>query len=88
MLRRSRRSGRCLADAADATPIPSSGRNRLPGWVSSPAKRLLMDKDAVQGAVVDTPDGELTIRASRETILAAGGFPADADGRRELSQSG
>ena len=37
-----------------------------------------------QGAVVDTPDGELTIRARRGTVLAAGGFPADVDRRREL----
>jgi succinate dehydrogenase/fumarate reductase flavoprotein subunit len=53
-------------------------------WVSSPAKRLLIDDGAVQGAVVDTPDGEVTIRARRGTVLAAGGFPADVDRRREL----
>ncbi len=53
-------------------------------WVSSPAKRLLIDDDAVQGAVVDTPDGEVTIRARRGTVLAAGGFPADVDRRCEL----
>ncbi len=40
-------------------------------WVSSPAKRLLIDDGAVQGAVVDTPDGEVTIRARRGTVLAA-----------------
>ena len=53
-------------------------------WVSSPAKRLLIDDGAVQGAVVDTPGGEVTIRARRGTVLAAGGFPGDVDRRREL----
>lgn len=53
-------------------------------WVSSPAKRLLIDDGAVQGAVVDTPDGEVTIRARCGTVLAAGGFPGDVDRRREL----
>ena len=52
--------------------------------VSSPAKRLLTENGVVQGAVIDTPDGELRIRASRGTILAAGGFPADVSRRREL----
>jgi succinate dehydrogenase/fumarate reductase flavoprotein subunit len=53
-------------------------------WVSSSARRLLIDDGAVQGAVVDTPDGEVTIRARCGTVLAAGGFPGDVDRRREL----
>ena len=48
------------------------------------AKRLLIDDGAVQGAVVDTPDGEVTIRARCGTVLAAGGFPGDVNRRREL----
>ena len=43
----------------------------------SPAKRLLIEGNAVQGAVVSTPQGEITIRAGKGTVLAAGGFPHD-----------
>ena len=53
-------------------------------WVSSPAKRLLIDDGAVQGAVVETSGGEVTIRARCGTVLAAGGFPGDVGRRREL----
>jgi succinate dehydrogenase/fumarate reductase flavoprotein subunit len=52
--------------------------------VSSPAKKLLTEDGAVSGAVVDTPAGEVTIRAHRGMVLAAGGFPNDVDRRREL----
>jgi succinate dehydrogenase/fumarate reductase flavoprotein subunit len=53
-------------------------------WVSSPARRLLTEAGAVTGAVVQTPNGEVTIRARRGTVLAAGGFPQDVDRRRRL----
>lgn len=53
-------------------------------WVSSPAKRLLANKGVVQGAVIGTPNGDVTIRARRATILASGGFPNDIDRRREM----
>jgi succinate dehydrogenase/fumarate reductase flavoprotein subunit len=53
-------------------------------WVSSPAKRLLTDGGAVQGAVVETSESEVTIRAGRGTVLAAGGFPHDVARRREM----
>jgi len=52
--------------------------------VSSPARRLLTEDDAVRGAVIDTPRGEVTIRARCGTVLAAGGFPHDIDRRRAL----
>lgn len=51
---------------------------------STPARRLIIEGGAVRGAVVDTPDGELEIRATRGVILAAGGFPNDVDRRRSL----
>ena len=56
----------------------------VPLWVSAPARRLLSDGGAVTGAVVETPDGEVTIRARCGVVLAAGGFPNDVDRRREL----
>ena len=51
---------------------------------SSRAVQLLTDGGAVRGAVVDTPDGAVTVRAARGVVLAAGGFPHDVARRREL----
>jgi succinate dehydrogenase/fumarate reductase flavoprotein subunit len=51
---------------------------------SSPARRLLVSEGAVTGALVEMPDGEVTIRARRATVLAAGGFPNDVARRRDL----
>jgi len=49
----------------------------IPILTSAPAKQLLIEGNAVKGAVVATPEGEITIHASRGTVLAAGGFPHD-----------
>ena len=53
-------------------------------WVSSPVTRLVTDDGAVTGAVVATPGGEVTVRARRGVLLAAGGFPNDVERRRAL----
>ncbi|GGX99560.1 FAD-binding dehydrogenase [Litchfieldella qijiaojingensis] len=53
-------------------------------WVSSPAKRLIEDGERVAGVVVDTPQGEVTLRARCGVVLATGGFPNDIERRREL----
>jgi succinate dehydrogenase/fumarate reductase flavoprotein subunit len=51
---------------------------------SAPAKRLIVENGAVRGAVVDTANGEIEIRASKGVVLAAGGFPNDAQRRKAL----
>jgi succinate dehydrogenase/fumarate reductase flavoprotein subunit len=51
---------------------------------STAARRLLTEDGAVTGAVLDDPDGEITVRARRGVLLAAGGFPNDVARRREL----
>ena len=53
-------------------------------WVRSPVTRLVTADGAVRGAVVATPDGEVTVRARRGVLLAAGGFPNDVERRRAL----
>jgi len=53
-------------------------------WVSSPAIGLLSDEGVVRGAVIETPDGKVTVRAGRGVVLATGGFPHDIARRREL----
>jgi succinate dehydrogenase/fumarate reductase flavoprotein subunit len=51
---------------------------------SAPAKRLVFEGNAVRGAVVSTTSGEVTIRAARGVVLAAGGFPNDVTRRKAL----
>ncbi|WP_230508845.1 FAD-dependent oxidoreductase [Paraburkholderia sejongensis] len=51
---------------------------------SAPAQRLVFDGAAVRGAVVSTAAGELTIRARKGVVLAAGGFPNDIARRKAL----
>lgn len=53
--------------------------------VSTPATRLLTDQSGrVTGAVVDSPEGERQINATRGVVLAAGGFPNDVARRAQL----
>lgn len=53
--------------------------------VSTPAKKLLTDDTGrVTGAVVDSPEGELTIHATRGVVLATGGFPNDIERRKKF----
>ncbi|MDR5830635.1 FAD-dependent oxidoreductase [Caballeronia sp. LP006] len=51
---------------------------------SAPAKRLIVEDGAVHGAVVSTKRGEVTIRAAKGVVLAAGGFPNDLTRRKAL----
>lgn len=51
---------------------------------SSPVVRLLHDGDRVRGAVLASPDGEVTVTARRGVVLASGGFPHDPERRRAM----
>lgn len=51
---------------------------------SAPARRLVIDRGVVRGAVIGTADGELEVRAARGVVLAAGGFSNDVQRRRSL----
>lgn len=53
-------------------------------WTSSPVRELLRDGGKVCGAIVDTPNGEVEVRARRGVMLAAGGFPHDPARARQL----
>lgn len=64
-----------LVKSADALGVET--------WTASPAKRLIVDDGRVCGVTVATPDGgEVTLRARRGVMLAAGGFPNDIERRR------
>jgi succinate dehydrogenase/fumarate reductase flavoprotein subunit len=51
---------------------------------SSPARRLLTEQGRLVGAVIGSPDGDVKIRARCGVVLACGGFPFDADRKKEL----
>ncbi|MDE1179231.1 FAD-dependent oxidoreductase [Paraburkholderia sp.] len=58
-------------------------------WESSPARSLIHDDTPgdtarVTGAVVDTPNGPVTIHATKGVVLAAGGFPNDIARRKAM----
>lgn len=65
-----------LAKSADMLGVES--------WVSSPAKRLIVEEGGIRGAVVETPDGEVMLKARHGVVLATGGFPNDIERRRQL----
>lgn len=50
----------------------------------SPVLRLLRGADRVEGAVLGSPAGEITVRARCGVVLAAGGFPHDPERQRQL----
>lgn len=52
--------------------------------VNSPAVRLLHGEGRVNGAVVQTPQGEQSIRARCGVVLATGGFPHDPARKQQL----
>jgi FAD binding domain len=54
-------------------------------WISSPARKLVVEDGAVRGAIVATPDGrEVRVTARRGVLLACGGFPDDVERRKRL----
>lgn len=55
----------------------------IPIHTSCPATKLISGPDGVTGAVIGTPDGEVTITARKGVVLAAGGFAQDLDKIRE-----
>jgi len=52
---------------------------KIPLLTETSAQRLLVGNDGVEGAVVQSPDGQFTITARRGVVLACGGFPHDGD---------
>ena len=50
----------------------------------SPAVRLVRSAHRVEGAVLQTPQGELSVQARCGVVLATGGFPHDVQRQREL----
>ncbi len=51
--------------------------------VGHAVERLTREGDAVTGAVLRGPEGEVTVQAARGVVLATGGYPQDMDRRLE-----
>ena len=73
-------NGNALGAALGASALQAGVELRL----SSPVRQLLREQDKVSGALLDTPDGPLTVHASRGVVLACGGFPHDVARKRQL----
>jgi len=59
-------------------------RAGIPVWTETALVRLLRDGDRVTGAVVRQNDREVTVRARRGVVLAAGGFDHDMGARHKF----
>ncbi|UFN47692.1 FAD-dependent oxidoreductase [Roseomonas sp. OT10] len=51
----------------------------IPIRTESPARSLIVEEGRVTGAVVATKAGDIRVQARRGVVLAAGGFPRDAE---------
>lgn len=56
----------------------------IPVWLSSPVKKLIVEGDAVTGALVQREGKTVRIKARRGVVLACGGFPYDVERRKQL----
>jgi len=73
-------NGHALAGALMASAVQAGVDLR----VNSPAQSLLQEKGRVVGALLQTPEGNVTVRATRGVVLACGGFPHDRARKRAL----
>jgi succinate dehydrogenase/fumarate reductase flavoprotein subunit len=56
----------------------------VPVWLSSPVRKLIVENGAVVGAFVEKEGRQVTVRARRGVVLAAGGFAHDIERRKQL----
>ncbi|MBS0530215.1 MAG: FAD-dependent oxidoreductase, partial [Proteobacteria bacterium] len=57
---------------------------KIPLWLSSPVRELIVENDAVRGAVVERGGRRVEVRARRGVVLACGGFPHDVARRKAM----
>ena len=56
----------------------------IPVWLNAPVKKLIVEGDAVVGAVVVRDGKQVEVRVRRGVVLACGGFPYDVERRKQL----
>lgn len=57
---------------------------KIPLWLSSPVRELIVEDGAVRGAIVEREGRLVRVRAKRGVILACGGFPHDVERRKAM----
>ena len=57
---------------------------KIPLWLSSPVRELIVENGAVRGAIVEREGRLVRVRAKRGVILACGGFPHDIARRKAM----
>lgn len=57
---------------------------KIPLWLSSPVRELIVEQGIVRGAVVEREGRLIRVNAKRGVILACGGFPHDVARRRQM----
>ena len=56
----------------------------IPMWLASPVRELVMEADAVRGAIVEKDGKPIRVIARHGVVLACGGFPHDIARRKAL----
>jgi succinate dehydrogenase/fumarate reductase flavoprotein subunit len=57
---------------------------KVPLWLSSPVRELIIEDGAVRGAIVTRDGRSIRVRARRGVVLACGGFPHDVARRKAM----
>jgi succinate dehydrogenase/fumarate reductase flavoprotein subunit len=57
---------------------------KIPLWLSSPVRELIVENGAVRGAMVEREGRLIRVLARRGVVLACGGFPHDVERRRAM----
>src|SRR3954468_9821351 len=57
---------------------------KIPLWLSSPVRELIVEHGAVRGAVVERHGKLIRVHAKRGVVLACGGFPHDIARRKAM----
>ncbi len=57
---------------------------KIPLWLSSPVRELIVEDGAVRGALVERDGRLVRVHAKRGVVLACGGFPHDVNRRKKM----
>lgn len=57
---------------------------KIPLWLSSPVRELIVENDVVCGALIERDGRTIRVRARRGVVLACGGFPRDVARRKAM----
>jgi succinate dehydrogenase/fumarate reductase flavoprotein subunit len=57
---------------------------KIPLWLSSPVRELIVENGAVRGAIVTHEGRDVRVHARRGVVLACGGFPHDVARRKAM----